>query len=158
MKTVSLKATPAILGWIAWALFTPQAWAVLGQAPTTYPSNTASTHSSSPLAATELFTMTAVTLASGVVIKEFTRADGLVFAVSWRGPVLPDLAPLLGTYFAAFKLASHETQQSGGRGSPVSVDQDGLVVKSSGRRPNFFGYAYLPRLTPPNLQIKDVVQ
>jgi hypothetical protein len=137
MKTVSLKATPAILGWIAWALFTPQAWAVLGQAPTTYPSNTASTHSSSPLVATELFTMTAVT---------------------WRGPVLPDLAPLLGTYFAAFKLASHETQQSGGRGSPVSVDQDGLVVKSSGRRPNLFGYAYLPRLTPPNLQIKDVVQ
>jgi hypothetical protein len=158
MKTASLKATRAILGWIACALFTPQAWAVLGQAPTTYPSNTASAFSAPTFAATSLYTMTAVTIDSGVVIKEFTNPDGLGFAVSWRGPVMPDLSTLLGTYFPVFMRANEEAQATGRRGSPVSVARDGLVVQASGRRPHFFGYAALTHLTPSGINIKNVVQ
>ncbi len=102
--------------------------------------------------------MTAVTIDSGVVIKEFTNPDGLVFAVSWRGPVLPDLSTLLGTYFPVFMRANEEAQATGRRGSPVSVARDGLVVQASGRRPHFFGYAALTHLTPSGINIKDVVQ
>lgn len=102
--------------------------------------------------------MTAVTLDSGVVIKEFTSPDGLVFAVSWRGPVLPDLSTLLGTYFPVLMRANEEAQATGRRGSPVSVAEDGLVVQASGRRPHFFGYAYVTRLMPSGINIKDVVQ
>lgn len=158
MKTDSLKATLAMLGWVAWALFVPPAWAVLGQTTTTYLSNAPSTHSASPLAANELFTMTAMTTDSGVVIKEFIRSDGLVFAVSWRGPVLPDLSTLLGAYFPVFMQANEEARATGRRGSPVSVASDGLVVQASGRRPDFFGYAYVTHLTPSGINIKDVVQ
>ena len=102
--------------------------------------------------------MTAMTTDSGVVIKEFIRSDGLVFAVSWRGPVLPDLSTLLGAYFPVFMQANEEARATGRRGSPVSVASDGLVVQASGRRPDFFGYAYVTHLTPSGINIKDVVQ
>ncbi len=102
--------------------------------------------------------MTAVTIDSGVVIKEFTNPDGLGFAVSWRGPVMPDLSTLLGTYFPVFMRANEEAQATGRRGSPVSVARDGLVVQASGRRPHFFGYAALTHLTPSGINIKNVVQ
>ena len=158
MKTDTLKGVSAMLGCIVWALSPPFAWAVLGQATTTYPSNAASVFSAPMFAANNLYTMTAVTIDSGIVIKEFTRPDGLVFAVSWRGPVLPDLSSLLGTYFPVFMQANEEAWATGRRGSPVSVAKDGLVVQASGRRPHFFGYAYVTHLTPSGVNIKDVVQ
>jgi len=158
MKTDTLKGISTMLGCAVWALSPAFAWAVLGQAPTTYPSNTTSAFSAPTFAPASLYTMTAVTLDSGVVVKEFTRPDGLVFAVSWRGPVLPDLSTLLGTYFPVLMQANEENQATGRRGSPVSVARDGLVVQASGRRPHFFGYAYVTHLTPSGINIKDVVQ
>jgi hypothetical protein len=158
MKTDTLKGITTMLGCVVWALTSSHAWAVLGQAPTTYPSNTASAFSAPTSAATSLYTTTTVTIDSGVVIKEFTRPDGLVFAVSWRGPVLPDLSTLLGTYFPVFMRANEEARATGRRGSPVSVARDGLVVQASGRRPHFFGYAYITHLTPAGINVKDVVQ
>jgi len=102
--------------------------------------------------------MTAVTLDSGLVIKEFASPDGSVFAVSWRGPVLPDLSTLLGAYFPVFMQANEAARATGRRGSPVSVARDGLMVQASGRHPHFFGYAYVTHLTPSGINIKDVVQ
>jgi hypothetical protein len=102
--------------------------------------------------------MTAVTLASGLVLKEFANAEGLVFAVSWRGPVVPDLPPLLGAYFPMFKQAQEASLHAGKRGSPLRLAKDGLVVQASGRSPHFFGYAYVTRLVPPGINVKNVVQ
>ena len=102
--------------------------------------------------------MTAVTLASGLVLKEFANAEGLVFAVSWRGPVVPDLSPLLGAYFPVFKQAQEESLHAGKRGSPLRLAKDGLVVQASGRSPHFFGYAYVTHLVPPGINVKNVVQ
>src|ERR1700758_611729 len=34
---------------------------------------------------------------SGIVIREYVSTAGKVFAVSWRGPGLPDLSQLLGS-------------------------------------------------------------
>jgi len=158
MKNDTIKAITAMLGCVVWGLSPSHAWAVLGQAPTTYPSNTSSVFAAPTPAATNLYTMTAVTLDSGLVIKEFASPDGSVFAVSWRGPVLPDLSTLLGTYFPVFMLANEEARATGRRGSPVSVARDGLVVQAGGRHPHFFGYAYVTHLTPSGINIKDVVQ
>jgi hypothetical protein len=102
--------------------------------------------------------MTAVSLASGVLVKEFAGVDGVVFAVSWRGPVQPDLSALLGPYLATFKEANEAARATGRRGSPLSVAKDGLVVQAGGRRPHFFGYAYVTHLLPPGINIKAVVQ
>src|ERR1700688_420796 len=39
---------------------------------------------------------------AGVQLREYLNRAGVVFAVSWTGPVLPDLERLLGTHFAAY--------------------------------------------------------
>ena len=158
MKKYGLRGKFTLLIGLAWVLCCVPAWAALGQAPTLYSAPPGANLSAPPLAMTPLYTMTAVTLASGLVLKEFANAEGLVFAVSWRGPVQPDLSQLLGTYFAAFKQASETERASGQRGSPLSLAKDGLVVQASGRSPHFFGYAYATHLVPSGINVKDVVQ
>lgn len=39
---------------------------------------------------------------SGIRVREFLNRSGVVFAVSWSGPVMPDLQPLLGAHYAAY--------------------------------------------------------
>src|SRR6516164_10573200 len=39
---------------------------------------------------------------AGTVIHEYVSAQGKVFAVSWRGPGLPDLRQMLGSYYGEF--------------------------------------------------------
>src|SRR5262245_51507996 len=36
---------------------------------------------------------------SGIVIRQYVGRDAKVFAVTWRGPFLPDMQQLLGAYF-----------------------------------------------------------
>jgi hypothetical protein len=153
MTTNYLKEFPAMLAGLAWTVLTPAAWAVLGQASTL-----TANPSAPPLNATGLYTMAAVSQASGLVIKEFTGSSGVVFAVSWRGPVQPDLSALLGPYLATFQEATEAARAAGRRGSPLSVVKDGLVVQAGGRPPHFFGYAYVTHLLPAGINIKEVVQ
>src|SRR5579864_7316700 len=40
--------------------------------------------------------------AGSQTVREFVRSDGTVFALSWSGPVPPDLQTLLGPYFGAY--------------------------------------------------------
>jgi len=39
---------------------------------------------------------------SSMDVQEFTNNRGVVFAVSWSAPVIPDLRLLLGSYFGRF--------------------------------------------------------
>lgn len=139
--------------------------AALGKAPTTLPA--ASSASPAPgarvLAATptgrsSLYTLHEVQLESGTTVREYATPAGLVFAISWRGPVLPDLSVLLGDYFNTFKVETEQSRTMGRRGSPVNIERDGLVVSSNGRMRNFFGHAYAPDLIPAGFNIKDVLQ
>jgi hypothetical protein len=115
-------------------------------------------HWSGQLSDTGLFSIFEKTLETGTVIKEYAKPDGLVFAVSWRGPVMPDLSLLLGSYFTAYQQGSDETRLSASRGSPLTMASNGLVVSASGRMPHFFGFAYVTHLVPSGINIKDVVQ
>lgn len=87
------------------------------------------------------WTESSTTNAQGVTIEQFVNGGGTVFAVSWSGPVKPDLKQLLGTYFAQMPSGLGNVVQSGGNASD-------LVVYSSGFMPHFQGYAYLKSLTP----------
>ncbi|MHB8950207.1 MAG: DUF2844 domain-containing protein [Rhodoferax sp.] len=111
-----------------------------------------------PTDSNSLYTQHEVQLESGTVVREFATADGVVFAVSWQGPVLPDLSALLGGYFNTFKLEADRVRLSGRRGGPLSVQQADLVVQSGGRMRHFFGHAYAPSLIPAGVNIKDVLQ
>lgn len=103
------------------------------------------------------YTRHEVLLENGTLINEYATSEGMVFAVSWRGPILPDLSSLLGGYFQAFKVQAERLRLVGRRGSPINIETDGLVVRSNGRMRNFFGHAYAPDLIPPGVDIKDVL-
>ncbi len=96
-------------------------------------------------------------LESGCVVLEYASNTGVVFALSWRGPLLPDLALLLGEYFPVFKQDAEKIRLTGRRGSSLTIDQASLIVRSNGRMRNFFGYAYAPELIPPGVEIKNVL-
>jgi hypothetical protein len=135
--------------------------AALGQVTTSIPAfSSSATPGASKLAAAQSrpYTMQTLQLENGTSVVEYVSPAGLVFAVSWRGPVLPDLSALLGDYFKTFKFETDQARMKGRRGSPVSIEQDGLVVKSNGRMRNFFGYAYAPDLIPAGVNIKNILE
>ncbi len=104
-----------------------------------------------------LFTVHESELGSGTIVREYATPSGQVFAVAWRGPVLPDLRTLLGSYFQTFKQETGLPRQTTRLGSPLSIERDGLVINSVGRMRNFFGHAYAPALVPSGITIKDVL-
>jgi hypothetical protein len=140
--------------------------AALGQAPT--PLTAASSSAAvSPMAirravsstmATGLYSVQESQLDTGTVVQEYSTPAGIVFAVTWHGPVLPDLGSLLGDYFKTFKLAVEKARNTARRASSLNLTGNGLIVKSSGKMGNFFGHAYAPELIPAGVNIKEVVQ
>ena len=105
-----------------------------------------------------LYTSHPQQLDNGTVVQEYATLAGLVFAVTWRGPVLPDLSLLLGEFFSGYKLETDQARALGKRGSPVNVTSKKLIVRSSGRMRSFAGYAYAPELIPAGVNINDVLQ
>ncbi len=81
-------------------------------------------------------------------IKEYANLDGVVFAVTWRGPFKPDLNQLFGQYFSDYVASIHPTVTST---TPARV-----VVVSEGRLRNFHGKAYVPALLPTDLALSDI--
>ena len=107
---------------------------------------------------TSAYTVHEAQLETGTLVREYANASGQVFAVTWRGPVLPDLNQWLGDHFGAFKQGADQLRLAGRRGAPINLVQEGLVVQSNGRMRNFFGHAYVPALVPPSIEINDVLQ
>lgn len=93
---------------------------------------------------TAFYTLHELQQPSGLLVREYTGADGKVFAVAWEGPELPDLKRLLGPYFERY---SDAVRQRGGRGS-LSIALPDLVVQSGGHMRSFSGRAYLPEQMP----------
>ena len=149
LLAVSAGAATATLGQSPW---------VAGAAATSSAVPAAKMQAVKPVAPSSLYTLHEVQLENGTSVREYARSDGIVFAVSWQGPVLPDLSALLGTYFNTFKLEAERVRAAGRRGGPVSVEYGDLVMQSSGRMRNFFGHAYAPKLIPAGVNIKDVLQ
>jgi hypothetical protein len=97
-------------------------------------------------------------LENQVVIQEFVRNDGTVFAVAWRGPILPDLSDLLGTYLTNFNRHVQLSSRTRGLGSPVYIETKEVVIHSIGRMRAFHGYAYIPSNLPEGFQISHAIQ
>jgi hypothetical protein len=139
--------------------------AALGQAPAVPASGAATALApaakvlaAKPLVSTNLYTVHAVHYENGTLVQEYANAGGVVFAVSWRGPVMPILSEWLGAYFDSFKQDVAQARLNGKRGAPVNIERADLVVRSMGRTRNFFGHAYAPGLLPAGVSIQDVLQ
>ena len=86
-----------------------------------------------------------VQTAEGVTVIEYANAGGTVFALTWRGPFLPDFSQLFGQYFAPFKAAPRDVQ---GGLNLSRVSGSDIVVHSAGRMRGFVGVAWVPSLVP----------
>ena len=91
--------------------------------------------------------------ASGTVVREYLSTTGVVFAIAWQGPALPNQRLLLGDYFTRYTDAARNW--SGGHGH-LLIREDDLVVESSGHMRAFFGRAYLPQQIPPGAAVSDI--
>jgi hypothetical protein len=117
-------------------------------------SGAASSSSASP---SPSYTVRETTLGNGTVVREYVAADGAVFGIAWRGPQMPDLNDLLGTYFPQYVsgVKAVRAARGGGHG-PVTVDQSGLVVHSGGHMGAFSGQAWLPPALPAGVSGSDI--
>ncbi|RAS25239.1 DUF2844 domain-containing protein [Paraburkholderia bryophila] len=103
------------------------------------------------------YTVRETTLGNGTVVREYLAADGSVFGIAWRGPQMPDLNEMLGSYFPQYVagVKAVKAGRGGGRG-PVAVDQSGLVVHSGGHMGAFNGQAWLPPALPAGVSGSDI--
>jgi hypothetical protein len=92
---------------------------------------------------------------AGMHVREYLNRDGVVFAVSWSGPVLPDLRQLLGDHFKEYTTALAALKHPGLKRA-VRIASSGLIVESGGHLRAYAGHAYLPALVPAGVSTADL--
>jgi hypothetical protein len=113
--------------------------------------------SASAAAQNPAYSVNNVTLDSGTVVREFVATStNEVFAVSWKGPRLPNFKDILGTYAPRYLTPTGaDVVKSGGLGQR-SLSASDLVVQSLGRLGQFSGYAYLPSAVPAGVSLSEL--
>ncbi len=132
--------------------------AALGNAPSVAAPAPGSKRLAATAPASIGYTVQEVVLSTQTRVREYVNAEGIVFAVSWKGPVLPDFGALLGSYATTFQSQMKDAGRASMRRAPVQLKKDGLVLRSMGRMGNFFGSAYAPSLIPSGVSINDVLE
>jgi hypothetical protein len=100
-------------------------------------------------------TLHTLTLANGGMVREFSRPDGTVFAVTWRAPGRPDLRQLLGEHFTVFQ-ADNAQRLGRARRAPLRVNRSDFVVVTGGHSGAFWGIAYLPQSAPAGFSASEL--
>jgi hypothetical protein len=92
---------------------------------------------------------------AGMRVREYVTHDGLVFAVSWRGPAMPDLGQLLGSFgpqLAQARAASTPRYNH----HHLEIRTADVVVQSSGYVRAFRGRAWATALLPQNFSPTNI--
>jgi hypothetical protein len=128
------------------------AWAALGSTPSEFSDTKQTKLTARSLAAaassdsTSVYTVSQSTLDSGTIVREYVDASGVVFAVSWSGPTLPDLRTLLGDKFTVMTSTAEKRPKAGH--SQLAVEQSDVVIVSNGHMRAFAGHAWIPSALP----------
>ena len=121
--------------------------AALGGDEASVISDAAAVHGAVQTKPLQQYAIQEVTGDGGMRIREFLNRDGTVFAVTWSGPVVPDLRRLLGTNFSIYTAALAGVPQRGLHRS-LRITASGLIVETGGHMRAYIGRAYLPALVP----------
>ncbi len=137
--------------WFSFLGITPlwvgSAHAALGGDAAGVPADAAELHGAVNTEIRQQYAIQEISAESGMRVREYLSRDGVVFAVSWSGPVLPDLQRLLGAHFAEYSAALKALIHPGLQRS-VQVASPELIVESGGHLRAYAGRAYLPALVP----------
>ena len=107
-----------------------------------------STLSSSPQTGFTIYTQA---ISPGLVLKEYLTTNANVFAITWKGPSLPNFQVVLGAYYSNYLTALQNNPRA------IFFQDDNIVIESGGVMGGYVGRAYLPKqfpagMTPANLQ------
>lgn len=103
----------------------------------------------------EAYRLHEITDPSGSVVREYVSPAGKVFGISWRGPSVPNMRQLLGSYFTY--LQQHAQAQTARHGGPLIIQNNDFVFTNGGHMRWYHGRAYVPSLLPTKVP-REVVQ
>jgi Protein of unknown function (DUF2844) len=129
------------------------ALATLGEPEVSVQADVAQNHGSLKVMDRSAYRVHEIQSPSGTIVREFVGNDGVVFAVAWTGPVMPNLQQTLGRYFDSY-VASAKANRLGHH--QLLVRQEDLVIESRGHMRAFAGRAYLPLAIPAGVTIGDL--
>jgi hypothetical protein len=99
------------------------------------------------------YTVHEIQTPAGMVVHEYVSSGGKVFAVSWRGPGMPNLPQLLGDYSAQLAQARSGPHYNHHQLNVATAD---VVMQQSAHLHSFFGRAWVPALLPQNFSLNDI--
>ena len=99
------------------------------------------------------YTVHEIQTPAGTAVREYLSSTGTVFAVAWKGPVVPDLRQVLGQYFDAY---ANGTRVNKSGHSHLTIEQPGLFVQSRGHMRAFSGKAYIPGMLPAGVTVDEI--
>ncbi len=107
-----------------------------------------------------LYTVNATTVGLNS-IREYTRADGVVFAVTWTGPSHPDLEALFGSYYSEYQAADEARVkgmgQMGQKGhSGVAFKTARIAIRRGGHMRALRGSAVVSSLVPNGVNAEEL--
>jgi Protein of unknown function (DUF2844) len=102
------------------------------------------------------FTVEQITTPDGTVVSEYIDQAGTVFAVTWRGPMPPDVPALLGTYFKQYSDAANTGAPSPFGLHASSVHASDVTVETAGHMGFMWGRAYLPARRPAGVGLSEI--
>lgn len=129
------------------------AFAGLGGDATSVEADRASLKGALRVSAKTGFTMHEIESSSGILLHEYVGPEGKVFAVTWRGPGIPDMRQLLGSYYGLVQQAASAPHSNHHH---FSVRTPLVVVESSAHLRTFMGRAWAPALLPQSVSVSDI--
>ena len=137
------------------AFFAAPAYASLGADPASVRADQAELQGTLTLAHFPRFDLQTIVADNGIVVREFLGASGTVFAISWHGPVMPDMQRLLAARYEAYSVALAALDRPGLKRS-LRIETPALVLENAGHLRAFSGYAYDPGLVPQGVIPRDL--
>jgi len=141
----------AVLGW------NPATYAALGGDRSTLAADRDSVQGELQSTPTGPYVMHQITASSGTLIHEYETPAGKIFAVSWRGPMPPNLQQLFGTYYDQYQAAAAVSAQAHpGMHRQISISESDFVMQALGRMRSVHGKAYVPSLVPAGVSVANL--
>lgn len=128
-------------------------WAVLGEYANSVTSDQQRMHAQLQEQTRRGYSIRQLKAADGRTVKEYVSPAGMVFGVSWKGPTMPNLRQLLGSYFTQVQESAQSRRK---RGGPLVIKNKDFVLVSGGHMRAYQGMAYVPSLVPSNVSAEVV--
>jgi hypothetical protein len=154
IKTMARGAASRVLGRIAIVIFLVAAYpfraaATLGQDATSVNADRVKMQGALlNITQNDRFTVHQLQSATGTTIREYVSTTGMVLAVSWDGPWLPDLQQMLGPYFDAYQRNAAAVRNARRSHGPITIRTGEMVIQVGGHPRAFTGRAYIERMLP----------